>query len=59
MNETQEILLDALSELRKFEAADEDDKQADADAIEAVFDCVAKLQAIGYRKGADGAYHRR
>jgi hypothetical protein len=46
--DAQEILLDLLTALRNFEAADEGDKQADADAIDAVLDAADKLK--GYRR---------
>jgi hypothetical protein len=59
MNDTQEILLDALSALRNFEAADEGDRDADAAAVLAVYAATDALTALGYRKGADGQYHRR
>lgn len=55
----QEILLDLLSSLRNFEAADEDDKAADEAAISATYTAVDALNRLGYRKGADGQYHKR
>lgn len=59
MTQAQEILLDLLTALRQFEAADEDDKAADAVAVEAAFKATKELAELGYRRGADGNYHKR
>lgn len=59
MNAAQELLLDLLSALRNFETSDEDDKAADDAAISATFAAADALSRLGYRKGADGLYHKR
>lgn len=59
MSDAQEILLDLLTALHSFDVADEDDHDADAEAIGAVFAAAEALTKLGYVKGADGRYRRR
>jgi hypothetical protein len=57
--DTQDILLGLLTELRNYEASDEDDKQAEADAVLAVVLAKNRLFGIGWHGGDDGKAHKR